>query len=243
MERADAIPPRSRRARRGAGARATVLELQLAHGAPRAVGPLDVLREARRRFLQGKRLDMRALASDLGVSRATLYRWVGDRERLLGEILWSLGERALAEARAHADAYAADGGVDWVVRFYYRFMEMTADFEPIRRFVAAEADTALRVLTSRHGVQQRRLIDALRTVLEERAAAGDLALPLDARDLAYVMVRIGESFIWREFITGEEPDLSKAADVVRILLSRHGPAPRKVRSRRTPSGSFWSSTS
>ena len=162
---------------------------------------------------------MRELASDLGMSRATLYRWVGDRERLLGEILWSLGEGGLAEARAHADAHAADRGVDWVVRFYSRFMEITADFEPIRRFVEAEPDTALRVLTSQHGVQQRRLIDALRAVLEERAAAGDIALRVDAADLAYVMVRIGESFIWREFISGEEPDLSKAADVVRILLS------------------------
>jgi tetracycline repressor-like protein len=33
------------------------------------------------------------------------------------------------------------------------------------------------------------------------------------------MVRIAESFIWREFITGEEPDLSTAGDIVRILLS------------------------
>lgn len=221
MERADAIPPRSRRARRAAGSRAkpTVLELQLAHGAPAAIGPLDVLRDARRRFLQGRRLDMRELASDLGMSRATLYRWVGDRERLLGEIMWSLGEIGLTEARTYADAHAAGRGIDWVVHFYSRFMEITADFEPIRRFVEAEPDTALRVLTSRHGVQQRRLIDALRAVLEERAAAGDLALRVDAGDLAYVMVRIAESFIWREFITGEEPDLSKAAHIVRILLS------------------------
>lgn len=221
MERADAIPPRSRRARRTAGPRArpTVLELQLAHGAPAAIGPLDVLREARRRFLQGRRLDMRELASDLGMSRATLYRWVGDRERLLGEIMWSLGEVGLTEARAYADAHAAGRGIDWVVHFYSRFMAITADFEPIRRFVEAEPDTALRVLTSRHGVQQRRLIDALRALLEERAAAGDLALRVDAGDLAYVMVRIAESFIWREFITGEEPDLSKAALIVRILLS------------------------
>ena len=221
MERADAIPPRSRRARGAAGSRArpTVLELQLARGAPAAIGPLDVLREARRRFLQGRRLDMRELALDLRMSRATLYRWVGDRERLLGEIMWSLGEGGLAEARAYADAHAAGRGIDWVVHFYSRFMEITAGFEPIRRFVEAEPDAALRVLTSRHGVQQRRLIDALRAVLEESAAAGDLALRVDPGDLAYVMVRIAESFIWREFITGEEPDLSKAAHIVRILLS------------------------
>ena len=94
-----------------------------------------------------------------------------------------------------------------------------ASSERIRLFVEAEPDPALRVLTSGHGVQQRRLIDALRAVLEESAAAGDLALRVDPGDLAYVMVRIAESFIWREFITGEEPDLSKAGDIVRILLS------------------------
>ncbi len=33
------------------------------------------------------------------------------------------------------------------------------------------------------------------------------------------MVRIGESFVWREFITGEEPDVAAATDVVRILLA------------------------
>ncbi len=29
------------------------------------------------------------LAADLGVSRATLYRWTGDRERLLADAVWA----------------------------------------------------------------------------------------------------------------------------------------------------------
>jgi AcrR family transcriptional regulator len=178
-----------------------------------------VFREARRRFLAGRRLDMRELASDMGISRATLYRWVGDRERLLGEILWSLGEIGIQESRSYADATATDPGPDWVTRFVQHHMELTATFPAIRSFVAAEPDAALRVLTSRHGVQQQRGIAVLRQVLEERAAAGHLRLRVDAPDLAYVIVRIAESFIWREFITGEESDLARAAEVIRILLS------------------------
>jgi AcrR family transcriptional regulator len=197
----------------------TALQRHLTGVAREQPGPLDVFREARRRFVHGRRLDMQELARDLRISRATLYRWVGDREQLLGEILWSLGEQGLQDARAYADAQAADPGVDWMVKFYSHFMQATAGFEPIRRFVEAEPEQALRVLTSSHGVQQRRLIDAVRAVLEEKAAAGRLRLRLDAADLAYVMVRIGESFIWREFITGEEPDVAKAAEVVRVLLS------------------------
>ena len=50
-------------------------------------------------------------------------------------------------------------------------------------------------------------------------AGGSLSLRLDSEDLEYVMFRIGESFIWRELITGEEPDLTKAVEVVRVLLS------------------------
>jgi AcrR family transcriptional regulator len=194
----------------------TPLQLHVTGGVPPAVAPLDVLTEARRRFLKGQRVDMGELASDLKISRATLYRWVGDRERLLGEILWSLAEGGLAEARAEA---AGHRGAEGVVRFYRRFMEITAGFGPLRRFLEAEPDAALRVLTSRHGVQQQRLIDVTRKLLEDKAAAGEIVLRLPAEDLAYVMVRIGESFMWREFITGEEPDISRAADVVRVLLS------------------------
>lgn len=159
---------------------------------------------------------MRELAAGLGVSRATLYRWVGSRERLLGEILWSMAEVGLRDARAAA---AGDGGVERVVRFYERFLRLTAESEPIRRFLDAEREAALRILTSKEGVQQRRLIDALRGFLEEQAAAREIELRLDAGDLAYVMTRIGESFLWREFVTGERPDVDRAVEVVRVLLA------------------------
>jgi AcrR family transcriptional regulator len=207
--------------------RPTPLERQVAEGAPRQVTPLDVLAAARRRFLRGERVDMRDLAAELRISRATLYRWVGSRERLLGEILWSMAQVGLGEAH---EAAATARGVARVVRFYERFLRLTAESEPIRRFLDAERDAALRILTSSEGVQQRRLMDALRGFLEELAAAGELELRLDAGDLAYTMTRIGESFLWREFITGERPDVGRAVEVVAVLLEGvAGPAVRRVR--------------
>lgn len=201
-------------------AQPTVLQRHLSGAARPPVGPLDALHEARRRFLAGQRIDMGEVAGALGISRATLYRWVGDREQLLGEVLWSFAEAGLKEARAHADRTAKDKGVDWIVRFNAHFVRATAEFEPIRRFLESEPDAGLRILTSNRGVAEGRLIDALRAALEERVAAGHLKLRLDAADLAYVIVRVSESFIWREFITGEEPNLDKASDVVRVLLSQ-----------------------
>jgi AcrR family transcriptional regulator len=197
----------------------TVLQRHLAGEVRAPVGPLDALRAARRRFLAGRRLDMSELAGALGISRATLYRWVGDREQLLGEVLWSFAEAGLEEARAHADRTAKDQGVDWVVRYNAHFVRATAGFEPIRRFLEAEPDAGLRVLTSNRGVAEGRLIESLRATLDERVASGHLKLRLDPGDLAYVIVRISESFIWREFITGDEPDLDRASDVVRVLLT------------------------
>jgi len=196
----------------------TALQRHLAGDVRPQVGPLDALREARRRFLKGERIDMGELATSLGISRATLYRWVGDREQLLGEILWSFAEAGLKAARAHADRTARDKGADWIVRFNAHFVRATARFEPIRKFIESEPDVGLRVMTTNRGVAEGRLIEALRQVLEERANAGHLKLRLEAADLAYVIVRISESFIWREFITGDEPDLEKASDVVRVLL-------------------------
>jgi AcrR family transcriptional regulator len=197
----------------------TALQRHLSGDARPQVGPLDALREARRRFLKGERIDMGELAIALGIARATLYRWVGDREQLLGEILWSFAEAGLKEAHDYADRTARDRGVDWIVRYNAHFVQATARFDPIRRFIEAEPDVALRVMTTNRGVAEGRLIEVMRKTLEERAQAGHLKLRLDAADLAYVIVRVSESFIWREFITGDEPDIDKASDVVRVLLT------------------------
>lgn len=193
----------------------TALERHLAGEVSTPPGPLDVLVAARRHFLRGERLDMQELAAELGIGRATLYRWVGGRDQLIGEVLWSLAQLGLGEARAAAGG----SGAAWITAVVERFLTATATSVPIRRFVEAEPEAALRILTSRHGVQQRRLIDAVRGLIEEQVAAGELRPRLAPADLAYVIVRISESFIWREFITGEEPDLTTPVDVVRVLLT------------------------
>ena len=60
---------------------------------------------ARRRFQAAERIDMSALAEELGVNRVTLYRWVGSRDRLLVEVIWSLGRR---HAGAHRRPTSGD---------------------------------------------------------------------------------------------------------------------------------------
>ena len=38
------------------------------------------------RYLRGRRIDVQAIAVELGLGRATIYRWFGSREELIGEV-------------------------------------------------------------------------------------------------------------------------------------------------------------
>jgi len=62
------------------------------------------------------------------------------------------------------------------------------------------------------------MIGAARELLEEQVSAGKLSPPLDIDTLAYLMIRVNESFIYSDVITGSEPDVDKAVEVVRLLL-------------------------
>ena len=77
----------------------TPLQRQLAGTATARPTALDAFRLARRSFLAGDRVDMQALARALSIDRATLYRWVGSREQLLSEILWSLVDPTIEKLR------------------------------------------------------------------------------------------------------------------------------------------------
>jgi AcrR family transcriptional regulator len=182
--------------------------------APRPVTPADALHAARRRFLRSERVDMNELAQELGIGRATLYRWVGSRDQLLGEVLWSLAEVGLAQARADARGR----GAAWVLDVYRRFGDLIVELEPLRRFVKSEPECALRVMTSKASPLQRRVVDTFRDVLVEAQERRGLRLRLDPETLAFVMVRIAESFLWADLITGEAPDLTKALETAKVLL-------------------------
>ncbi len=196
--------------------RPTILERHLAAGnEARRITPADALQAARRRFLRGERVDMNDLAQELGIGRATLYRWVGSRDRLLGEVLWSLAELGLAQSRSEATGR----GAAWVLAVYRRFGDLIVGLEPLRHFVKSEPECALRVMTSKASPLQRRVVDTFRDVLVEAQKTRGLKLRLDPETLAFAMVRIAESFLWTDLITGGTPDLAKAQEVTKVLLT------------------------
>src|ERR1700759_4396868 len=76
-------------------------------GRPAAATREAALALASRRFLEGERIDVQAIARELGLARATMHRWFQTREALLGEVLASLGERRLLSIRARTPGSGA----------------------------------------------------------------------------------------------------------------------------------------
>jgi AcrR family transcriptional regulator len=194
---------------------ATKLQVQLrAAGDFRRPTPLDAFRLARRKFLAAERIDMSALADELGVNRVTLYRWVGSREQLLVEIVWSLGSKTLA----NCDRRTRSRGSERIVKVVTRFLDDVISNEGMRRWLAEEGELAMRLLTRHDTDFQPRLIAAVEALLREETDAGRLDLPVDLHEVAYVIVRLIESYTYLDLITGEQPDAQRAEPVLRLLL-------------------------
>ncbi|WP_410626398.1 QsdR family transcriptional regulator [Amycolatopsis sp. cmx-8-4] len=170
---------------------------------------------ARTWFLSGRRLDMGELAAALSISRATLHRRIGSRDRLLGEILWSLSSASIA----HLLPSCVGRGTAGIADFVSGFVRSANESPPFRDFLRREPERALRLLTTRASVCQQRTIAELESLLSTEAKAGRLVPPLPVPDLAYLLVRIGESFVYTDVITGGAPDAGKAHAAVTALLS------------------------
>jgi AcrR family transcriptional regulator len=194
----------------------TPLRHQLAgREAGRRPAALDAFLAARRRFLAGERIDMTALAHELGVNRVTLYRWVGSRERLLVEVVWSLARRTLDDLEAATPPHR---GRQRVVVILQGFLEATLAHPGMRRWLAEEGEAAMRLLT-RHATNfQPRLIDAIERLLAAEEEAGRLDLGPDRHEVAYALVRVIESYTYLDLITGERPEAGRARSIFARLV-------------------------
>jgi AcrR family transcriptional regulator len=191
----------------------TPLQQLLAGAAPPRRTALDAFSRARRMFLAGQRVDMGVLARDLGVNRATLYRWVGSRDQLLTEILWSLMRRT-ADRLLEADT----GDPGRAARVIDGLLRAVIGNAGMGQFIEAEGDLALRLLTTKASDFQARLLDLIHTLIAHDIEHGQLCTELPAEDLTFVVVRIMESYIYIGLITGERPDPDRAGRVIAALL-------------------------
>ena len=184
--------------------------------------PGVVVRRAAYTLLREERLDTTVLAAELGISRVTLFRRVGNRDAILGEALWWLAERALRQAaEAHDARPRADGDPDRL-----RSLAVIEDFRSglgtapsLRRLIDDEPATALRILTDPRGRVQPRMIEAYTALFERDVEARGLTPEVPLPLLSYAVVRLGESFLYSDVMVSREPDLKAAATVCDALVT------------------------
>ncbi len=183
-------------------------------GRPAAATRAAALALATKRFLACERIDVQAIARELGLARATMHRWFQTRDSLLGELLGELAERRLIAIRAEVGG----GGAPALLRTCDAFNREVVSTPGMRFLLAQEHERALRILTSSAGLAQPRAVAAIEALIEEEIDAGRYTPPVAPSALAYAIVRLGEAFLYNDAVAGIRGDTERLREVEAALL-------------------------
>jgi AcrR family transcriptional regulator len=189
---------------------------------PNAAGPgrraaasrAEVLELATRHYLRGERVDLQAIASELGLGRTTIYRWFGTRDELLGEVIVRAAMPLLEAARAAARGKGAEALLDT----FDRFNRSLAGAPALRQFVESERAAALRVITSGAGNVQPRIVSVITELIAAEVDAGNYAPQVELATLGYAIVRLAEAFLFNDAVAGMRGDVDRLRDVEAAIL-------------------------
>jgi AcrR family transcriptional regulator len=186
--------------------------------AAKAVEPLfrrptadDAIALAREQFLAGERIEMSTLAEQLAINRTTLYRWVGEREQLMGTLFSALIDDWLELVRTQGEYEGVDGFLDLI----RRFLELGAEFEPLNLFTRREPALALRILTDRSGAVTVHADATIAHVLDEVAPELD-----PSEESIRAIGLVARTLVWANIATGQDPDIEGVVALARTLLER-----------------------
>jgi AcrR family transcriptional regulator len=154
--------------------------------------PVDLHRLARQWFIGAKRIELQKLAVELGISRATAYRWAGSAEQLVGRVLAALVDDTFNQILQHT---TISRGKVRVLEVLTHFMENTHRFRPLRHFLTRDAQLGLKIVASDTSPVRRKTIDNLRHLLEEEVRRGHMILTEEPAAIAYALTRVIESCV------------------------------------------------
>ncbi|HTU86739.1 MAG TPA: QsdR family transcriptional regulator [Solirubrobacteraceae bacterium] len=192
-------------------------------GRPATASRDDVLAAVTELYLDGQRVDVTVVAARLGLGRATIYRWFGSREALLGEVVARQLELLVARKRAEVRRRGAPGLLEVLDRVNQTLTRSRA----VRRLLEQERDGAMRMLTTSAGVVEPRAVACIQALIEEEMARG-YEPPTDPDTLAYALVQLRHAFLWNDATSGVRGDYARLRDVSASLLG----IPTKARARR-----------
>jgi AcrR family transcriptional regulator len=182
-----------------------------------------VLRLARAQFLEGRRVDLTVVARELGLGRATIYRWFGSRDAVLGEVVVDELEQLLARHRQRVRQRGAEG----LLEVFDRVNRGLSRSQPLRRLLEQEREGALRLLTSGAGPVQGRAVAAIQALIDAEVAAGRYEPPADTGTLAYAIVRLADGFLYNDAAVDIRGDWERLRQVEAALLGIPATAGRR----------------
>jgi AcrR family transcriptional regulator len=183
-------------------------------GRPAAASREQVLDAAMARYLRGQRVDVQAIAAEVGLGRTTIYRWFGSREQLIGEVLFRAATPLLEEARSSSPGRGAERLLD----VFDRFNRSLAEAPALRQFVGRERDAALRIITSGAGNVQPRIVALITEVIEGEVRRGTYEPPVEPGTLGYAIVRLAEAFLFNDAAGGMRDDVERLREVEAAIL-------------------------
>jgi AcrR family transcriptional regulator len=174
----------------------------------------QVLAAALRSYLHGERVEVLAIAGELGVARGTIYRWFGSREDLLGEVLVTAASPLLEHARSEAGGTGGPALLETLDRFNRALAAAPA----LAWFLELEKETALGVICSTDGVVTPALAEQIAALIEAEAAAGAYQPPIEPLVMAHAIVKLGEAFLFNHGGVSMRGDVDRLHDVQAALL-------------------------
>jgi AcrR family transcriptional regulator len=202
-------------------------------GRPATASRADVLRLVGEQYRAGERVDLTVVASTLGLGRATIYRWFGSREAVLGEVIAHELELLIDRKASAVRRRGAVGLLEAFDAINRSLSRSTA----LRRLLEQERGGAMRLLTSSSGIVQPRAVACVRELIEAEATDGTYEPPADPDTLAYAIVRLAEAFLYNDASIGVRGDYERLREVEAALLGIPRKPPAARRSRRRSAGS------
>lgn len=183
-------------------------------GRPATASREDVLGLVTELYLDGQRVDVTVVASRLGLGRATIYRWFGTREALLGEVVARQLELLVARKRAEVRRRGPAGLLEVLDRVNRTLTRSRA----VRRLLEQERAGAMRMLTSSAGVVEPRAVACIRALIEQEMARSGYEPLAEPETLAFALVHLRHAFLWNDATGGVRGDYERLREVQAALL-------------------------
>jgi len=165
------------------------------------------------RLADGERREVAAVVAEVGRARWADDRRGGAAGGLLVEVLWSVADGAWRRLRSEVP-----DGPDRAATVALGFIECVLAPPGMQHPLMVDPDLTMPLLTHPAAGFQPRLLRAVEDLLREETAAGRLAVPMDTHELAYVVVRVIESYTYLDVLLGERPEAHRAEAALRLLL-------------------------